>query len=211
MASVDELINSLTEKAVPTRPAATPFMLFLKWSAYAVVYIAVLLFFFGLRDDIRTQLHFSLFRFEIGSLMGILLTSLLSATTLSFPDMHQKNFIAGLPLIPLILFVNVLYAQWLNDVPPAALPDHDVICLLCISMFSVLPAAIIIQVLRQQATTHYYATGSVALLAASSLGCLTLRLSEKTDSILHLVEWHYLPMIGFSLLGLWLGRRYLKW
>jgi hypothetical protein len=222
MASVDELITSLTETAAPTRPAAGPFILFLRWSAYAVLYIAILLFFFGFRDDIRDQLNYnSLFRFEIGALASLLIASLLSASTLSFPDMHQKELIVWLPVLPLLCFIDVLYASWLIEVqstpwmgdtrPRAPLPDHDIICLLCITLFSVLPAAVMIRALRQQATTHYYAAGGIALLASSSLGCLTLRLSEKTNSIPHLVEWHYLPMAGFSLLGLWLGRRYLKW
>lgn len=43
------------------------------------------------------------------------------------------------------------------------------------------------------------------------MGALSLRLSEQTDSILHVIQWHYLPMIAVSLVGLWLGKTLLKW
>ncbi|MGB8078611.1 MAG: hypothetical protein WCF09_12135 [Gallionella sp.] len=28
---------------------------------------------------------------------------------------------------------------------------------------------------------------------------------------MHVIRWHYLPMIGFGIIGMWLGRRALKW
>ena len=65
--------------------------------------------------------------------------------------------------------------------------------------------------LRRFASTHSRWTGMVALLAAFSVGALWLRLHEETDSIDHVVLWHYLPMVAISLAGWWLGRRLLKW
>jgi len=38
-----------------------------------------------------------------------------------------------------------------------------------------------------------------------------LRLYEQTDSIMHVIEWHYLPMIVFGIIGMWLGKTALKW
>jgi hypothetical protein len=65
--------------------------------------------------------------------------------------------------------------------------------------------------MRKYASTHSYWAGSIALLFAFSVGALWLRLHEINDSILHVVEWHYLPMLGFGLAGLWLGKTLLKW
>jgi len=31
------------------------------------------------------------------------------------------------------------------------------------------------------------------------------------DSIMHVIEWHYLPMIAFGMAELWLGKAMLKW
>lgn len=65
--------------------------------------------------------------------------------------------------------------------------------------------------MRHQASTHCAIAGSVALLSAFSVGALWLRLEEVNDSILHVVEWHYLPMLAIGILGLGLGKKILKW
>jgi hypothetical protein len=49
------------------------------------------------------------------------------------------------------------------------------------------------------------------MLSAFSIGAITLRLSEQTNSIIHVIEWHYLPMVGVAWLGVWLGKSLLKW
>jgi len=65
--------------------------------------------------------------------------------------------------------------------------------------------------MRKYASTHYRLAGSVALLSAFSVGAMWLRLHEVNDSIAHVIEWHYLPMLAIGLIGLWLGRVVLKW
>jgi len=74
-----------------------------------------------------------------------------------------------------------------------------------------LPAAWTFYAMRKFASTHYHWAGSIALLSAFSAGALWLRLHEVNDSITHVVEWHYFPMIGIGLTGWWLGKKILKW
>jgi hypothetical protein len=51
-------------------------------------------------------------------------------------------------------------------------------------------------------STHYRLAGSVALLSAFSVGALWLRLHEANDSIVHVIEWHYLPILAIGIAGL---------
>ena len=88
---------------------------------------------------------------------------------------------------------------------------HSFECTLSITLMMLLPAVWTFHSMRKNATTHYRLAGSVALLSAFSVGALWLRLHEMNDSILHVVEWHYLPMLAIGLLGLWLGKFILKW
>ncbi|MDP1634786.1 MAG: NrsF family protein [Gallionellaceae bacterium] len=78
-------------------------------------------------------------------------------------------------------------------------------------MFSLLPAAWTFFSMRRFASTHYCWASSIALLSAFSVGALWLRLHELNDSIIHVIQWHYLPMLGIGLIGWWLGKRVLKW
>jgi hypothetical protein len=88
---------------------------------------------------------------------------------------------------------------------------HSFDCTLSILMFSLLPTAGIFYAMRQFASTHLRLSGIVAVLFAFSTGALWLRLHEQTDSMIHLIEWHYLPMIAVAAGGWWLGKKILNW
>lgn len=211
MATTDELITSLSESAAPVAPAPAPFKLFLRWMAVSLAFMAVMTSMLGLRQNLAERLHSPMFFTEVALLFIVVVTAGLSAAALSFPDMHNKRWLAGLPVPFLLLFWAVLGRAWLADNPPAPLPPHGMECLICITGLSFVPAVWMFYTLRKMASVHYCLSGALALIASSSLGCLALRLAEDTDSIRHLLLWHYLPMIGFGMIGLVLGRKFLKW
>ena len=110
-----------------------------------------------------------------------------------------------------VLFFLLLFVAWLSDSHPAPLPVHSFGCTLSITLTAILPAGWTFYALRKYASTKYRLAGSVSLLSAFSIGALWLRLHEETDSLVHVFEWHYLPMLAIGIFGLWLGQRLLKW
>lgn len=211
MMQTDQLIAQLSRDAKPVRALASGWLL-VRWLIVSCAYLAVLLAFYGIRPDLAGRLRSPLFALEILSLAGVALASGLSAVALSYPDLRQKAWQAYAPLPFLALFAGVLVAEWWVDAsPPEMGAHHTYQCLLCITLFSLLPAILMLLQQRAQATIHAGWAGAVALLASSSLGALAFRLSEKSDSIAHMLAWHYLPLIGFGLVGVMLGRKWLKW
>jgi hypothetical protein len=211
MGNTEELINRLARDNVAVKPAPHPYMLSLQWMGWAVAYLVVSLMFSGLRPDLAAKLHEPLFVAELAALAGIFIATSLSASLLAFPDMHQLRWLAFAPVIAFALFVLVMILAWQSDNPPAPLPMHSFQCTLAITLVSLLPAAWVFYVMRKFASTHYHLAGSCALLFAFSIGAIWLRLYELNDSIMHVIEWHYLPMIAFGIAGLWLGKNVLKW
>jgi hypothetical protein len=211
MGNVNELIDKLARDGTAVKPAPHPYMLSLNWMGWAAVYLLVSLSFSGLRPDLASKLHEPWFVSEIAALFGIFVATSLSASLLSFPDIHQMRRIAFAPVFMFALFMLVMLFAWRADNPPAPLPVHSFQCTLGITMLSLLPAAWIFYVMRKFASTHYHLAGCCALLFAFSIGAIWLRLYEVNDSIMHVVEWHYLPMIAFGIFGLWLGKALLKW
>ena len=209
--NIEELIDKLAGDTAAVKPAPHPYMLSLQWMGWAAAYLAVSLMFSGVRPDLLSKFHEPMFVAELAALVGILAATSLSASLLSFPDMHQLRRVAYAPLIMFALFVAVMFAAWQADNPPAPLPMHSFRCTLFITLVSLLPAAWIFYVMRKFASTHYYLAGCCALLFAFSIGAIWLRLYEVNNSIIHVIEWHYLPMIAFGLLGMWLGKVMLKW
>ncbi len=207
----EKLVAELADNAAPVKAAPHPYLLSLKWMGAAAVYLVVSLAVSGLRPDLAHALAQPLFIAEIVGLLLIFAATSLSAALLAFPDLHQKHRLAFAPAWMFALFVLVMLFAWRADSPPAPLPVHSFECTLSIILFSLLPAAWTFYTMRRYASTNYYWAGSIALLSAFSIGALWIRLHEVNDSILHVVEWHYLPMIAAGALGVWLGKVLLKW
>lgn len=211
MGNIDELIDKLAQDGAAVKPAHHPLVLSLEWVTAAVFYLAIALMVSGFRADLMAKLHETWFAAEIAALVAIFLATSLSAALLSFPDLHQMRRVVLAPAIMFALFALVMYFAWHADHPPSPPPVHSLECTLSITMLAILPAAWIFYVMRKFASTRHYWAGSSALLSAFSIGALWLRLYEPTDSVMHVIEWHYLPMIAFGIVGLWLGKILLKW
>jgi hypothetical protein len=211
MASTEQLIEQLSRGVQPVKNITSPFMLLIRWLGFSSLYLVCMLLVFRLRPDIGEKFSSILFVSEVLFLALVVITSSLSAILLSFPDMCQKRWLVFAPIVPVILFVVTITLQYSSDNSPAPMPSEGISCLICITMFSLFPAFLMFKLLRRQATTHYYATGLVSLLSATSIGAMTLRISENTDSILHLIKWHYMPILAFGIIGLWLGKKIFKW
>ncbi|MBI5891472.1 MAG: DUF1109 domain-containing protein [Nitrosomonadales bacterium] len=211
MDNIEQLVATLSKDAKAVNPAPRPWLLGLKWLAVAAAYLLVALLITGPRPDWALQLLNPWFVAEVMLLLGILVSTAFSAAILSFPDLHQQRRAAFAPVWIFALFALALILSLYADNPPSPLPVHSFECTLSIFAFSLLPSAGIFYAMRQFASTHLHLSGIVAVLFAFSTGALWLRLHEQTDSIIHLVEWHYLPMIAVAVLGWWLGKVLLKW
>lgn len=209
MTTLHDLIAELADAPAPVRPARPAWQQLAVWVAVSAAYIALLVVLFGVRPDIAVKLQAPMFVAELAMLGLVIVSTGLCALLLGTPDMRQMPGLVCLPLLPLAAFMGVL-GMGLEQVA-APLPQEGLECLVCITLFSTVPALGIFYYLRRQASTHPKLTGAVAVLNAFSIGCFALRLSEETDAMQHLVLWHYLPMAGAALIGLGLGRAILKW
>ncbi|MCC8997778.1 MAG: DUF1109 domain-containing protein [Nitrosomonas sp.] len=211
MDNIEQLIKTLAEDPITLQPAPHPFLQTFKWTVAAMIYLAIALALFGLRSDIMQAIENPWFVIELLVLFCVFVATSVSTSLLAFPDLHQKRIIAFAPILMFILFLIIIFFSLSADHPPAPLPAHTYECTFCIILVSLLPAAWTLYTLRKFASVHYRLAGSLALLSASSIGALWLRLYEVNDSIIHVVEWHYLPMLVIGFIGLWLGEVILKW
>lgn len=211
MTPLDSLITTLSDEAARSKVAHSPWRLFAGWVAGASLYVLLLVLIYGLRPDFLPALGSYFFIAELIVLSLVVVCCGLYVVILSYPDMYQAPALVFAPLFPLVGFMGFIIYRALGEDGSTPLPPDGIECLLCISLFSVLPACVLFCFLRRQATTHIYAAGAVALMAAFALGALALRLSEPTDSMMHLLRWHYIPMLASSVVGLVMGRIILKW
>lgn len=211
MKDVDKLLVELADAASVVRPAPHPYRLGLRLAGAGFAYLALLLAVTRFRADLTPAIAHPLYLAELFALLLIFLATALSAALLAFPDLHQKRMLAMAPAGMFGVFWVVIALAWYADHPPAPLPVHSFECTLSIALVALPPAAWTFLVMRAYASTHYYWAGGVAVLSAFSIGALWLRLHEVNDSIRHVIEWHYLPMIAAGMLGVWLGKLLLRW
>jgi hypothetical protein len=212
------LIEILAGEAIQRRCARGPFVFFGCVAPAMMLYTLLLALALGPRPDLlKHMLETPLFAGEILTLGAVALASLLGTSLLAFPDLYQRRALAfGLPCVALGAFALVMTLEWLAaplNQPPLnqLMPAHGFECARCILLSSALPLFLLLSLLRRYAPTYTGMAGCMSALAASALGCLALRLSEKTDSVAHLLEWHYLPVTLLSALMLPIARKWLAW
>jgi hypothetical protein len=211
MRDIEELITGLTADVSFVKPAPHPYLLSLKWIGAASVYLAMSLAFTGLRSDWLQAVSNPWYVVELIALCLLSISSLVSAALLSYPDLYQMRKLSTAPVWMFALFLVVLLFAWFADNPPAPLPVHNYQCTSCIVLMALLPAVWVLYAVRKFASTRARLAGLVIVLAAFGVGALWLRLHEVNDSILHIVQWHYLPMLAFSLIGFGIGKWALRW
>lgn len=213
--NLDDLINKLSSEIKPVKSMPNPIFwvmgLFLVLGFYAIILQMVS----GLRSDLVLQLGRFSFTAELILVFLLLLSSLVAAVLVMYPDSYQKSPLLKLPVGFFVLTLVFLTAQ-LFMMPNVlmVIPEvisHKMECTICIGTIALIPSALLFVALRQGATTHPLQAGLFVVLAASSLGYLFLRLYEPVDSVAHVLIWHYLPMIVFALFGVLLGKAILKW
>lgn len=211
-----DLIEQLSQEAVFKQNIRTPAWWAVRLMCILFLYAFGAQFFLGVRPDIALQLTRPFFAFEIILLAGITVSAALSCVFVMFPDMYQTQGILKAPYLffaALMLLLSYQLVFWADDIrmviPPRG--GHAMECALCIAAVALIPSALIFALLRKGASVTPLHAGFFAVLTATGIGCLTLRIAEANDSLVHLVLWHYLPTLIFASCGAVLAKSLLKW
>lgn len=211
-----DLIQSLAAAQKKTQRLVAPKTLLIRLLFGVFVYAAITAFVQEIRPDLMAQLQRPFYLIELASLLFLLISSLAASVYLVFPDHYQQEKIVRLPLYALGVFL-LVFAFQLGLPPDAGMVIdvsegiHTLECTLCILGVAVIPSILLTVLGRKGATTKPMLLGAYSILAATSIGWLLLRVVEMQDDPLHLLMWHYLPMLGLATLGAALGKIIFKW
>lgn len=211
-----DLIEQLSSEIKPVNPISPPLIWGLRLVVILLVYGVGMQIFSGIREDVSDQFQRPLYVIEIIILLSLLLTSVFAAVLSIYPDVYQKPHYLRLPHIILLVLIIALISQlFVPNTSDMIIPNiqhpHALECTLSIAAIAFIPALLIFVIIRKGAVVHQLEAGSFAVLAASAVGCLVLRLAEANDSIGHLLIWHYLPTFAFACAGAFIGKAILKW
>lgn len=208
-----ELIRRLAQDASPVSRPPPPMVSAMIWFALSVATALGVVLVMGLRPDFTERLGDPLFLAEVAT---PLMTSILAAAAAfcaSFPGRPLWERFAPLP--PLALWLAALvrhaYLAYSDAGHQALLLEIDAGCLPKIALIGLLPAVLIVLMLRRGAPIAPITTTVLSALAAASLAAAALRLVHLQDASIMILVWHVGSVALLAGAASIFGRRLFRW
>jgi len=209
----DELIKRLVADLQPVRPLRPPWMRAVLWMAIALPYVAAVVWGKLMMVDAAQISADARFMVEQAATLATALTAAIAAFHSAIPGLDRKILL--LPLAPLGLWLASVghgcMQDWLRFGADGLTirPDWD--CLPMAVMIGIVPAAVIVVMLRKGAPLRPRLTLALAALAVASIANFGLQFAHFRDASIMVLAWHLGAAAVLSALGGWLGGRVLAW
>lgn len=206
----DKLIDQLSTDLKPVSPLPPP-----KQRALGFVFVAIFLMILsillagGARSDLATLL--SRPRFVAENLMMMLagMLAAYAAFRLSVPDIKIRKPVLVSLLLATGLWM-VLGLLCCKDIAASIhqsnAPHVGFHCLRDLTALLILPVLLAIYMMTRAAPVWTGWAGYGTALAVASFAAVGVRILCPNDDPSHLLLWHFLPVLGFSVLGVFIGR-----
>ncbi|MFT7432750.1 MAG: hypothetical protein ACI9TY_000371 [Alphaproteobacteria bacterium] len=207
-----DIIAKLSSEAALKTPPFPLKKAFAGLLVFSFVYIAfVLHFFYGLRPDFMDKILMTSFLVELAAVFALIAVTY-SLTVYYAPPrkaFKKQQFI----FVALIIAVICALVCTFSEESMTAF-DLNLIhssCFASIIVFALPTAVIGFIILKKSATTNPEWLGFTTLLLAGTMGYLGVRLTCAMETMHHQICTHLLPVVLFTALGYFMGRKILSW
>jgi hypothetical protein len=206
--NTEQMIHALASKAFPVSRPERPVVLFVKWIAVTVLYLATGVMLIGTRGDLAHV--WQSFGFLIHTLIvaGLTLLAAMSAFVLSIPDRKQR-WAARMPAVAVVVWLAWIVGALVAADNFGAGAGRK--CLANIVALSLPTGMLMYHLLSKAAPLRTSITGWLGALSASAAADLATRFICRHDHASHALVWHFAPVLAISCAGILLGRILLKW
>lgn len=206
----ESLIDELSGRLTPVKPAPHPVQVISPWVIIAVAYLAGVVHFLGVRMDIADRLGEGAFLFEMVLTGAIAVSAAYCAGWMAIPDMRGQSWMMA---VPVTLF-GVFLLWTVCQMAESGLSIRDVSWHHCFSdamLMGFVPIATLVMLVKRGATTRPCALAFMSVLSASALGWGALRITCMSESAGHILMLHFLPFVLAAALMGALARRLFRW
>jgi hypothetical protein len=159
------------------------------------------------RADIRDKLHDTRFLLQLSLLFLMGSLSAIAAYTASIPGREIKYPVR-------ILYFSIVLSLILFTIPLFSLETLSLHlgfpCLKDVFLFGLAPALIVFLIIRSLAPLNRVRIAILCSLTAFAYGSIGSQLTCSNENALHILVWHFAPIMIFSLIGGLLGSRLFK-
>jgi hypothetical protein len=209
----DELIRRLAETSAPVRRLPSPWMRTLLWFAFCLPYVAAVVLLMPTEAAPPGAVGDKQFLIEQFATLATALAAAIAAFCSVVPGYDRR--ILFLPLVPLAVWLASIGEGCLRDWLQLGMeglklrPDWN--CLPPAVLIGIVPAVVMVVMLRRGAPLLPRVTVALGALAIAALGNLGLRLFHLGDASIMILFWHFGGAFVVTALAAGLGRRILHW
>src|SRR5262249_47380921 len=199
--------------AVPVRRLASPMMRLGVWLAASAAYAAVVVAIMGVRPDLPSRLTDARFAIELGATFMTSVLAAAAAFCAGCPGRPIWERFAPLPALALWVF-SLGEGCWHSFMHAGAQGlrfQLDFVCFPSILLVSIVPAVLILIMIRQAAPIAPVSTTALATLAAAALGATALRLFHAQDASAMILVWQFGSVALLAGLASLAGHQILPW
>lgn len=202
-------IARLARHGTPVTPLAPPLVRLARWLLVALVASLAIVGLLGVRADVVARLADEWFLARAGLAFVVVTVAALSALRLGVPGAGRPRA-TGLAVAAGLVGWGLVSVSMLmtTGAPIRALRDVQphVFCALRTLAIGVVPAALLVMMLRRASPLQPRQAGSFAVLAGVALGVMGTQFVCPDDSAAHHLVWHAAPVLMFAAMGLALPR-----
>lgn len=209
----DDLIRSLASGAKPVTRLAHPALRAVMWMMLSAGYVGIVVWLVGVRPDLLAKLSDQRFLIEVGA---ALLTSMMAAAAAfcaGCPGRPVWERFAPFPFLAVWLasLGEGCWRQWSQSGAESLQLQTDFTCFQSISAVGLIPAILILFMIKKGAPIAPRSATGLAVLAATALAAAALRLFHTQDMSLMLLVWQFGSVAVLALLGFFAGQFFLRW
>lgn len=204
----EDFIHEIAEGSRPVRQLDSPVVRFVRWSLISFLCLGVGLAVFGVRPDLESVVQTPSFFLQGFFALSLAVLSALSAFILSVPD-KRKPWLHIVPGTTLVLWLGVIVQVFITS--NGIHGGLGLSCIRDIVVLGLLPGAFLFLMIGKAAPLKIGRVGLLAGLSVAALGALGTQFICRNDDPLHILLWHYVPVLLLGGIGFFLGRLILKW
>ena len=211
--NTDELIKLLAADLRPVRPLRAPWARALAWLGIALLYVAAVVWGKLMMLDVSQLAGDVRFLVEQAATLATALAAVTAAFYSVVPGFDRRALL--LPLAPLGLWLASVghgcVQDWLRLGADGLTirPDWD--CLPSATIIGIIPAIVVVIMLRKGAPLRPRVTLALAALAVASVANFGLQFAHVRDASIMVLAWHLGAAAVLSATGGWMGEFVLGW
>jgi hypothetical protein len=206
----EDLIRDLASRAVPVEPLPAPAVRAFAWSGVAIACAAAGILVFKTRSDVAALLHEPGFLGMAAIALGVAWAAAMASLVMAVPGAERSPLLRATAVVLTGLWTAVLAVAVVRAGLGFARAADWPICFIRVLAIGLVPAIVLVSMLRRAAPLRLGWTAALATAAAMATGALAIQFICPLNDPAHALLGHLGPVLVMSWVGSLAARRVLR-